>query len=151
MELPTVRHPNKDKRKKRKHHYKEYDAVVIKFYGERHISLVEKLEFSKDKYPTYKVRSVTSPGCVYYELELDDPDDPYCYVSSKLTQSLTEVELKKINSYANEYKQRIGKPISPKVKQQSHVVINLRADEKKQLKKEIQKQTAFINANKNFW
>jgi hypothetical protein len=84
-------------------------------------------------------------------LELDDPDDPYCYVSSKLTQSLTDVELKKINSYASEYKQRVGKPITPKVKQQSNVVVNLRADEKAQLKKEIQKQTAFVNANKNFW
>ena len=109
MELPKVRHINKDKRKKKKHHYKEFDSVVIKFYGERHICFVEKLQFSKDKYPTYKVRSVTNPGCIYYDLELDDPDDPYCYVSSTLTKSLTDAELERIKVHANDYRARIDR------------------------------------------
>jgi hypothetical protein len=150
MELPKVRHINKDKRKKRKHHYKEYDPVVIKFYGERHICFVEKLEFTKDKLPTYRVRSVTNPGCIYYELELDDPDDPYCYVSSTLTKSLTDAELKKIKTHADEHRSRFERKLPKKVQSQPNVTANLRVDEKQQLKKQIQKQKSFVNGEK-FW
>lgn len=152
MELPKVRHINKDKRKKRKHHYKEYDPVVIKFYGERHICFVEKLEFSRDKYPTYRVRSVTNPGCIYYELELDDPDDQYCYVSSTLTKSLTDAELKRIREKADEHRGRVDRKFVPKkAQQQPNVSTHLRIDEKQELKKQIRKQTAFVNGEKNFW
>jgi len=150
MELPKVRHINKDKRKKKKHHYKEFDPVVIKFYGERHICFVEKLQFSKDKYPTYKVRSVTNPGCIYYDLELDDPDDPYCYVSSTLTKSLTDAELERIRIHANEYRTRIDRKFRVENQQQSNGVVNLRVDEKQQLKKQIKKQKQFVNGEK-FW
>jgi len=150
MELPKVRHINKDKRKKKKHHYKEFDSVVIKFYGERHICFVEKLQFSKDKYPTYKVRSVTNPGCIYYDLELDDPDDPYCYVSSTLTKSLTDAELERIKVHANDYRARIDRKFRVENQQQSNGVVNLRADEKQQLKKQINKQKQFVNGEK-FW
>ena len=150
MELPKVRHINKDKRKKKKHHYKEFDSVVIKFYGERHICFVEKLQFSKDKYPTYRVRSVTNPGCIYYDLELDDPDDPYCYVSSTLTKSLTDAELERIRVHANEYRTRIDRKFRVENQQQSNGVVNLRTDEKQQLKKQINKQKQFVNGEK-FW
>ena len=150
MELPKVRHINKDKRKKKKHHYKEFDSVVIKFYGERHICFVEKLQFSKDKYPTYRVRSVTNPGCIYYDLELDDPDDPYCYVSSTLTKSLTNAELERIKVHANEYRTRIDRKFRVENQQQSNGVVNLRTDEKQQLKKQINKQKQFVNGEK-FW
>lgn len=150
MELPKVRHINKDKRKKKKHHYKEFDSVVIKFYGERHICFVEKLQFSKDKYPTYRVRSVTNPGCIYYDLELDDPDDPYCYVSSTLTKSLTDAELERIKVHANDYRARIDRKFCVENQQQSNGVVNLRADEKQQLKKQINKQKQFVNGEK-FW
>ena len=150
MELPKVRHINKDKRKKKKHHYKEFDSVVIKFYGERHICFVEKLQFSKDKYPTYRVRSVTNPGCIYYDLELDDPDDPYCYVSSTLTKSLTNAELERIRVHANEYRTRIDRKFRVENQQQSNGVVNLRTDEKQQLKKQINKQKQFVNGEK-FW
>ena len=151
MELPKVRHINKDKRKKRKHHYKEYDPVVIKFYGERHICFVEKLEFTKDKLPTYRVRSVTNPGCIYYELELDDPDDPYCYVSSTLTKSLTDAELQRIREKADEHRGRFERKLPKKNQQQPNVTANLRVDEKQQLKKQIQKQKSFVNGEKSFW
>ena len=150
MELPKVRHINKDKRKKKKHHYKEFDSVVIKFYGERHICFVEKLQFSKDKYPTYRVRSVTNPGCIYYDLELDDPDDPYCYVSSTLTKSLTDAELERIRVHANEYRTRIDRKFRVENQQQSNGVVNLRTDEKQQLKKQINKQKQFVNGEK-YW
>jgi hypothetical protein len=150
MELPKVRHINKDKRKKKKHHYKEFDAVVIKFYGERHICFVEKLQFTKDKYPTYRVRSVTNPGLIYYDLELDDPDDPYCFVSSTLTKSLTDAELERIRVYSNEYRTRIDRKFRVENQQQSDGVVNLRVDEKQELKKQINKQKSFVNGEK-FW
>ena len=150
MELPKVRHINKDKRKKKKHHYKEFDPVVIKWYGERHICFVEKLQFSKDKYPTYRVRSVTNPGCIYYELELDDPDDPYCYVSSTLTKSLTDAELERIRLHANEHRTKVDGKFRVENQQQSNGAVNLRVDEKQQLKKQINKQKQFVNGEK-FW
>ena len=150
MELPKVRHINKDKRKKKKHHYKEFDPVVIKWYGERHICFVEKLQFSKDKYPTYRVRSVTNPGCIYYELELDDPDDPYCYVSSTLTKSLTDAELERIRLHANEHRTKVDRKFRVENQQQSNGAVNLRVDEKQQLKKQINKQKQFVNGEK-FW
>lgn len=150
MELPKVRHINKDKRKKKKHHYKEFDAVVIKFYGERHICFVEKLQFTKDKYPTYRVRSVTNPGLIYYDLELDDPDDPYCFVSSTLTKSLTDAELERIRVHANDYRTRIDKKFRMENQQQSDGIVNLRVDEKQELKKQINKQKSFVNGEK-FW
>lgn len=151
MKLPNVKHINKDKRKKRKHHYKEFEPVVIKWYGERHICFVEELQFSKEKYPTYRVRSVTNPGCIYYDLELDDPADKYCYVSSTLTQSLTDAELQRIRTKADEFRGK-GKPVRTRKtkKSQPNVVNNLRADEKKQLEQDIKKQKAFINGKK-FW
>lgn len=150
MELPKVRHINKDKRKKRKHHYKEYDPVVIKFYGERHICFVEKLEFTKDKLPTYRVRSVTNPGCIYYELELDDPDDPYCYISSILTKSLTDAELQRIKTKSEEHREQVERKSfrnSPKKKSQPNGTTNVNVSE---LDAAIKKQKKFINGEK-FW
>lgn len=151
MDLPNVKHINKDKRKKRKHHYKKFEPVVIKWYGERHICFVEELQFSKEKYPTYRVRSVTNPGCIYYDLELDDPVDKYCYVSSTLTKSLTDAELQRIKKYSDEHRRKV-KPIwGRKTKNpQSNVSTHLRNDEKKQLEKDFEKQKAFINGKK-FW
>lgn len=150
--LPKVRHINKDNRKKRKHHYKVYDAVVIKWYTERHICFVEKLEFSKDKYPTYKVRSVTNPGCIYYDLELDDTDDAYCYVSSILTKSLTDGERKRLRDKADEYRNKVEKTRIPKKNRYlPNISTALRVEEKQQLKKQIQKQKSFINGEKMFW
>lgn len=151
MELPNVKHINKNKRKKRKHHYKEFDPVVIKWYGERHICFVEQLQFSKEKYPTYRVRSVTSPGCIYYNLELDDPEDKYCYVSSTLTKSLTDAELQRIRTQSDKFRGK-GKPVhsGKKKKPQPNITTRLRNDEKKQLEKDIKKQKAFINGKK-FW
>jgi hypothetical protein len=150
MDLPKVRHINKDKRKKKKHHYKEFDPVVIKWYGERHICFVEKLQFSRDKYPTYRVRSVTNPGCIYYDLELDDPNDPYCYVSSTLTKSLTDAELHRIKVKSDEHRgvvRRYTISTSETKKSQPNRGVSIDIDE---LDSAIKKQKAFINGEK-FW
>lgn len=150
MDLPKVRHINKDKRKKKKHHYKEFDPVVIKWYGERHICFVEKLQFSRDKYPTYRVRSVTNPGCIYYDLELDDPNDPYCYVSSTLTKSLTDAELQRIKLKSEEHRgvvRRNSISTGETKKSQPNRRINIDVNE---LDSAIKKQKAFINGEK-FW
>ena len=150
MDLPKVRHINKDKRKKKKHHYKEFDPVVIKWYGERHICFVEKLQFSRDKYPTYRVRSVTNPGCIYYDLELDDPNDPYCYVSSTLTKSLTDAELQRIKIKSNEHKDSIErKSFRNGSKKKSQPTRRTDVDVR-ELDDAIKKQKQFINGEK-FW
>ena len=150
MDLPKVRHINKDKRKKKKHHYKEFDPVVIKWYGERHICFVEKLQFSRDKFPTYRVRSVTNPGCIYYDLELDDPNDPYCYVSSTLTKSLTDAELHRIKVKSDEHRGVVRRhtiSTGETKKSQPNRGVSIDIDE---LDSAIKKQKAFINGEK-FW
>ena len=102
MRLPTVRNVNKGKRKKKKHHYKVGDFVAVKWIGEKQLAVIDELEFTKDKIATYKVRSITCIGCSYSGLELDDPDDPYCYVSSTLTKSLSDGEIRRIKTYEEE-------------------------------------------------
>ena len=56
--LPKVRNVNKDKRRRKKHQYKPYEPIAIKWFGVKELAYVEKLEFSKDGYATYRVRSV---------------------------------------------------------------------------------------------
>jgi hypothetical protein len=80
MNLPKVRNVNKGKRRKKKHHYKVGDFVAVKWIGEKQLAVISELEYTKDKFAAYKVNSVTCVGCIYSGLELDHPNDPYCYV-----------------------------------------------------------------------
>ena len=150
MILPTVRNVNKGKRRKKKHHFKVGDFVAIKWIGEKQIGVIDDLEYTKDKMAAYKVRSVTCVGCSYSGLELDDPNDPYCYVSSILSKSLSDGEIRRIKAYENErIKQRsTGQQI--KAKQQPVGATRKRNSKIKGLKEAIDKQKDFVNG-KMFW
>lgn len=141
--LPKVRNVNKDKRRRKKHQYKPYEPIAIKWFGVKELAYVEKLEFSKDGYATYRVRSVTTIGCIYYDIELDDPRDPYCYVSSTLTKSLTEAERTRIQNEIQRSKPKT-QYYENKPKKQT-----LSESEKVSLKKQTKRQKDFINGN--FW
>ena len=78
-------------------------------------------------------------------MQLDDPEDPYCYISSVLTKSMTdgERELVKKRIEWSEAKNLVSnKPIVEKKVEK--VVID-----KKELKRAIEKQKDFINGK--FW
>ncbi len=40
----------------------------------------------------YDLIHESKPGCIYSDMQLDDPEDPYCYISSVLTKSMTDGE-----------------------------------------------------------
>ncbi len=149
MRLPTVRNVNKGKRRKKKHHYKVGDFVAVKWIGEKQLAVIDELEFTKDKMAAYKVRSITCVGCSYNGLELDDPNDPYCYVSSILTKSLSEGEIRRIKVYEDERVTKSNKSKS-KVKSRLNVTSNKRVKKVDGLDTAIKKQKAFINGEK-FW
>lgn len=149
MNLPKVRNVNKGKRKKKKHHYKVGDFVAIKWIGEKQLAVIDELEFTKDKIATYKVRSISNVGCSYSGLELDDPEDPYCYVSSILTKSLSDGEIRRIKTYEEERNNRIDN-LKSKVQPQPNRPPNKRVRKVEGLDAAIKKQKAFVNGEK-FW
>ena len=149
MRLPNVRNVNKGKRKKKKHHYKVGDFVAVKWIGEKQLAVIDELEFTKDKIATYKVRSISNIGCSYSGLELDDPEDPYCYVSSILTKSLSDGEIRRIKTYEEERNNRIDN-LKSKVQPQPNRTPNKRVRKVEGLDAAIKKQKAFVNGEK-FW
>jgi hypothetical protein len=149
MRLPNVRNVNKGKRKKKKHHYKVGDFVAVKWIGEKQLAVIDELEFTKDKIATYKVRSISNVGCSYSGLELDDPEDPYCYVSSILTKSLSDGEIRRIKTYEEERNNRIDN-LKSKVQPQPNRTPNKRVRKVEGLDAAIKKQKAFVNGEK-FW
>lgn len=140
IELPNVRDVNKGKKRLKKHQFKPNDMVAFKWYGEREIGFVSECYHSKDGWACYRVKSVTRPGCIYYDLQLDDPEDPYCYVSSILSNSLTGGEKELI-------KKRLERNI--KINQPLKETPTETKVDKVELKKAIQKQKDFINGK--FW
>ena len=149
MKLPNVRNVNTGKRKKKKHHYKVGDFVAVKWIGEKQLAVIDELEFTKDKIATYKVRSITCVGCSYSGLELDDPDDPYCYVSSTLTKSLSDGEIRRIKAHEEERITRL-RNLKSKVQPQPNRTPNKRVRKVEGLDDAIKKQKAFVNGEK-FW
>ena len=150
MKLPNVRNVNKGKRKKKKHHYKVGDFVAVKWIGEKQLAIITELTWSKEKNPTYKVNSVSYVGCIYSGLELDDPEDPYCYVSSTLTKSLTDGEIRRIEKYL-ETQDRLRNPTKySEVKSQPVRTSHKRNSDLNGLEEAIAKQKAFVNGEK-FW
>jgi len=164
MELPNVKNVNKDKRKLKKHQFKVNDMVAYKWYGEREIGYISGCYVTKEGWAAYKIRSVSKPGCIYSDMELDDPDDPYCYISSVLTKSMTGGERELVLAHIEKSKKRFPqKPaevvdtVKPIVKRSKPVVVDtvkpvvdsVKPIDKEELKKAVQKQKDFINGN--FW
>ena len=171
--LPTVRNVNKGKRHKKKHHFKVGDPIVFKWYGERDYGHISELTFEKGtKNAQYSVRATGTMGCIYHTMELDDPDDPYCYISSILTKSITERELLKISEHkegkhlivtskpsltttTNVVKKKVVKKkvVKKKVVKKKVVLPTSNSIDKVELKKAIKKQNEFVNGKveKEFW
>lgn len=150
MRLPTVRNVNKGKRKKKKHHYKVGDFVAVKWIGEKQLAVIDELDTTKNGIATYKVRSISNVGCSYSGLELDDPEDPYCYVSSTLTKSLSDGEIRRIKTYEEERVKSRSTGQQTKVESQPNRTPNRRTQKVEGLKEAIDKQKDFINGKK-FW
>ena len=165
MRLPAVKNVNKGKRHKKKHYFKVGDPVVFKWYAERDFGYISELTFEKGtKNAQYSVNATGRIGCIYHTLELDDPDDPYCYISSVLTKSITENELKKIDDHKTgrhlivkskakvvetpKPTKKVTKKVTPKPTKKVVESVN-----KSELKKAINKQKDFLNGNvdKSFW
>jgi hypothetical protein len=91
--MKTVRNVNKEKRRKRKHHYDVNTPVVFKWCGYRDYGYISELTKSKDGFATYTIRATGLIGCIYYEMEVDDPNDPYSFISSILTKSIKDQEI----------------------------------------------------------
>jgi len=150
MRLPNVRNVNKGKRKKKKHHYKVGDFVAVKWIGEKQLAVIDGLDTTKNGIATYKVRSISNVGCSYSGLELDDPEDPYCYVSSTLTKSLSDGEIRRIKTYEEERVKSRSTGQQTKVESQPDRTPNRRTQKVEGLKEAIDKQKDFINGKK-FW
>jgi|DEB0MinimDraft_10_1074344.scaffolds.fasta_scaffold23638_5 hypothetical protein len=150
MPLPNVRNVNKGKRRKKKHHYKVGDFVAVKWIGEKQLAVISELEYTKDKFAAYKVSSVTCVGCIYSGLELDDPTDPYCYVSSVLTEGLSDGEIRRIKKYLEVQEQLRNPGKQPKAQPQPNGIVNKRTNKVDGLDAAIKKQKAFVNGEK-FW
>ena len=150
MKIPNVRNVNKGKRKKKKHHYKVGDFVAVKWIGEKQLAVIDELDTTKNGIATYKVRSISNVGCSYSGLELDDPEDPYCYVSSTLTKSLSDGEIRRIKTYEEERVKSRSTGQQTKVESQPNRTPNRRTQKVEGLKEAIDKQKDFINGKK-FW
>lgn len=150
MQLPKVRNVNKGKRKKKKHHYKVGDYVAIKWIGEKQLGVIDELDFTKNATATYKVRSITCVGCIYSGLELDDPEDPYCYVSSILTKSLSDGEIRRIEKHEMERQRVRTTGQQTKVQSQPTRTTRKRTSDLEGLEEAIKNQKDFINGKK-FW
>lgn len=163
--LPNVKNVNKGKRHKKKHQFKIGTPVVFKWYGERDYGHISALTFDKGtKNAHYSIKATGRMGCIYHTLELDDPDDPYCYVSSVLTKSISDNEVQKISDHISgkhlikvttpaitktvTKKKVTKKKVTKKVAKPKKESVN-----KSELKKAINKQKDFLNGKieKNFW
>ena len=155
--LPNVKNVNKGKRHKKKHQFKVGTPIVFKWYGERDCGFISALTFEKGtKNAQYSIKSTGRIGCIYHTMELDDPDDPYCYISSVLTKSITVNERKKVSDHC-EGKHLIPKttpsPTKTVVIKKKIVKPKVDSINKTELKAAIKKQKEFINGeiDKNFW
>ena len=158
--LPNVKNVNKGKRHKKKHQFKIGTPVVFKWYGERDYGHISALTFDKGtKNAHYSIKATGRMGCIYHTLELDDPDDPYCYVSSVLTKSIPDTELQKISDHKlGKHLITVVKPTVTKKVVKKKTVKKVAKPKKEsvnksELKKAINKQNDFLNGKieKNFW
>lgn len=99
MALKVVRNVNKGKRRTKKYHFKVGDPVVFKWCGDRDYGFISEHTKTKDGYASYTIRATGLTGCIYYDMEMDDADDPYSYVSSVLSKSITQRELDNIDKH----------------------------------------------------
>ena len=163
--LPNVKNVNKGKRHKKKHQFKIGTPVVFKWMGERDYGHISALTFEKGtKNAQYSIKSTGRMGCIYHTMELDDPDDPYCYVSSILTKSIPNTELQKISDHKlgkhliTVVKPSVTKKVVKKKVAKKKVIKKVAKPKKEsvnksELKKAINKQKDFLNGNvdKSFW
>ena len=158
--LPNVKNVNKGKRHKKKHQFKIGTPVVFKWMGERDYGHISALTFEKGtKNAQYSIKSTGRMGCIYHTMELDDPDDPYCYVSSILTKSIPNTELQKISDHKlGKHLITVVKPSVTKKVAKKKVIKKVAKPKKEsvnksELKKAINKQKDFLNGNvdKSFW
>jgi len=158
--LPNVKNVNKGKRHKKKHQFKIGTPVVFKWMGERDYGHISALTFEKGtKNAQYSIKSTGRMGCIYHTMELDDPDDPYCYVSSILTKSIPDTELQKISDHKlGKHLITVVKPSVTKKVAKKKVIKTVATPKKEtvnksELKKAINKQKDFLNGNvdKSFW
>ena len=163
--LPNVKNVNKGKRHKKKHQFKIGTPVVFKWMGERDYGHISALTFEKGtKNAQYSIKSTGRMGCIYHTMELDDPDDPYCYVSSILTKSIPNTELQKISDHKlgkhliTVVKPSVTKKVAKKKVAKKKVIKKVAKPKKEsvnksELKKAINKQKDFLNGKieKNFW
>jgi len=160
--LPSVKNVNKGKRHKKKHHFKVGDPVVFKWMGERDYGHISELTFDKGtKNAQYSIRATGRMGCIYHTMELDDPDDPYCYISSVLTKSISDRELQKIDDHKTgkhlivNSKDTVVKTPKPVRKKRVTKTVTTKKESvsKSELKKAINKQKKFLRGevNKSFW
>ena len=159
MTLPTVRNINKGKRRKKKHYFKVGDPVVFKFHGDRDFGFISELTKDKDGYAQYTIRATGRIGCIYSTMELDDPDDPYSFISSVLTKSISDKELARINEHKSGKHLKVPelpkKVVVEPPKQNKRVVKRKEKPsvDKSELKQAIKKQKDFLNGDvdKSFW
>ena len=163
--LPNVKNVNKGKRHKKKHQFKIGTPVVFKWMGERDYGHISELTFEKGtKNAQYSIKATGRMGCIYHTLELDDPDDPYCYVSSILTKSIPDTELQKISDHKlgkhlitvvkpTVTKKVVKKKVAKKTVTKRVAKPKKESVNKSELKKAINKQKDFLNGKieKNFW
>lgn len=163
--LPNVKNVNKGKRHKKKHQFKIGTPVVFKWMGERDYGHISALTFEKGtKNAQYSIKSTGRMGCIYHTMELDDPDDPYCYVSSILTKSIPNTELQKISDHKlgkhlitvvkpSVTKKVVKKKVVKKTVTKRVAKPKKESVNKSELKKAINKQKDFLNGNvdKSFW
>lgn len=140
--LPKVKNVNKGKYRLKKHKYKLWDIVVFKWIGEREVGFISDLKTNREGFPTYTIRSVSKPGCIYYDLEVDDPTDPYCYISTILTDSITDGEKTLAAERLNSHKGRTNVVSETQPKRLSN-------QELSELDKQINKQKDFLD--EKFW
>ena len=141
--LPKVKEVNKGKRRLKKHKYKLWDTVAFKWIAEREVGFISELKTNREGYATYTIRSVTRLGCIYYDMEVDDPTDPYSYISTILTNSISDGERTLVQQRTHSYRERIGDIQKPQPKRASNINVS-------ELDKAIKKQKAFVNGEK-FW
>jgi len=143
MTPPKVKKVNQGKHRLKKHKYKLWDFVAFKWIAEREIGFISEVKTNREGFAIYTVRSVTRIGCIYYDLEVDDPTDPYSYISSILTESITEGEKSLLQERLRNYQTRTR--VIPQTQPD-----RLSDKDVAELGKSIQKQKDFIN-HKNFW
>lgn len=159
MSLPTVRNINKGKRRKKKHYFEVGDPVVFKFHGDRDFGFISELTKDKDGYAQYTIRATGRIGCIYSTMELDDPDDPYSFISSVLTKSISDKELERIKEHKSGNHVKVPEPPKKVVPEPPKKVKRVAKPKQKasvnktELKKAIKKQKDFLNGNvdKSFW